>query len=211
MLPHIVTVLGPDRVGKSTLIDRIQQCAIASGKFNFVEKLHFSGPKPYHNDPIQQYIHPFNECLKRIEQSKNDIFDNLILCDRGFSEVCFYENFRRNIDISDEWAMSAESYFEKNCIDIEVFLIMRDWNWCKPHHEQEILQEYSNGGISLWHMNNLLEVRKKEHYAYYDYMNNYLLNKSLLKNKVRFISASDLDNIPAFIDRTRIPHIGLKA
>lgn len=205
MLPYIITVLGPDRVGKSTLVNNLKSTAIASNKFESVDCLHFSGPKPYHNDPIQQYLIPFNSYLKKTIDT-NSVSDNLLLCDRGFSEVCFYDSFRRNIDINDEWAMSAESYFYENCKDIEVFLISRDWDWCLPHHEKEILEQHKHEWISLWHMNNLLSVRKKEHKAYYDYMLNYLFNKSLLKNKVKIIDNTDYVNL-----KSSIPNISLKS
>jgi len=89
MKPKIFVILGADRVGKSTFIENSYEFLIGS---TTAAKLHFSGPQPHHNNPIDQYIEPLNAIgLDKVRY---------ILCDRGFSEVCFYEKFRRNIIIS---------------------------------------------------------------------------------------------------------------
>ena len=173
MKPRIFAVLGADRVGKSTFIDTTYNTI---SDFNpKVAKLHFSGPKPEHNTPIDQYIFPLNELMR--ENSPE-----YILCDRGFSEVCFYEKFRRNIVISDEWAVAAESYFKAVSSDIQILMIQRHWNWSHPKHIQEINELYPNA--SNYFKRNQLLVREKEHIEYYSYMINYLENISTLPYQI---------------------------
>ena len=66
MLPRIIAVLGPDRVGKSTLVENSYNVI---NEFANVEKLHFSGPQPHHNSPIEQYIEPQNKVTTRTLQN----------------------------------------------------------------------------------------------------------------------------------------------
>lgn len=173
MKPTIFAVLGADRVGKSTFID-----ASYNTIFDFnpkISKLHFSGPKPEHNTPIDQYIFPLNDLLRNEKPE-------YILCDRGFSEVCFYEKFRRNIVISDEWAVAAESYFKAVSSEIHILMIQRPWEWSKPKHIQELNELYPTA--SNYFKRNQLLVREKEHAEYYNYMLRYLENISTLPYQI---------------------------
>jgi hypothetical protein len=172
MLPRIIAVLGPDRVGKSTFVDNSYNTI---DKFSSVAKLHFSGPKPHHNDPITQYIEPLNEII-------SSGAPEYILCDRGFSEVCFYEKFRRNIVISEEWAVAAESYFASSSKTIDVLMIERSWNWARNNHIDEIDQLHPDAS-SYWKRNQLL-VREEEHKQYYNYMREYLEKITTLSYQV---------------------------
>jgi hypothetical protein len=170
--PVIVVVLGADRVGKSTLVEKTKE---EFQKQNIdATTLHFSGPRPHHDSPIQQYIEPLDLTL--------DSMPEVILCDRGFSEVCFYDKFRRHVDISEEWAQAAESYFSSKASKVHVFMVKREWEWSKPHHIVEIKQEQPDA--SLYYIRNQLAMREAEHYAYYEYMENYLKNYSLLGHTV---------------------------
>lgn len=166
--PTTAVILGADRVGKSTLISY----ALERFKRRDVDAmtLHFSGPKPHHSSPIEQYIEPFDIAL--------DSMPEFILCDRGFSEVCFYDRFRRHVDISHEWAQAAESYFLCKSKAVHVFLLKRSWEWSKPHHIKEIVEQQPDA--TAWWIKNQLEMREAEHYAYYEYMQEYLDNLSLL-------------------------------
>lgn len=172
MLPKIIAVLGPDRVGKSTFVNTSE---FVIAEFANVEKLHFSGPQPHHNTPIDQYIEPLDKII-----SKNSA--EFILCDRGFSEVCFYEKFRRNITISDEWAVAAESYFCSVSETINILLIERTWDWALENHIKEIEELFPNA--TNYYKRNQLLVREEEHKQYYAYMKNYLENVSTLPHRV---------------------------
>ena len=172
MLPRIIAVLGPDRVGKSTLVENSYNVI---NEFANVEKLHFSGPQPHHNSPIEQYIEPLNKVTTRDTAE-------YILCDRGFSEVCFYEKFRRNIIISPEWAVAAESYFFAVSKSIDILVVERSWEWAKENHIKEINKLFPDA--TPYYKRNQLLVREEEHKQYYAYMKNYLENISTLPYQI---------------------------
>ena len=178
--PKTIVLLGADRVGKSTIIENTRLELVSRDVC--VRTLHFSGPKPHHHTPIQQYLEPFQSAL--------DENAEVVLCDRGFSEVCFYEKFRRNLEISEEWANSAESFFASHSFDIRVYLVERPWEWTIPLHILEISTLYPD--CSDYFMDMQLKVREKEHREYYSYMKDYLSNRSLLRN-IQFISPSTKD------------------
>lgn len=167
-LPKTIVVLGADRVGKSTIIENTYKDLVA--KDICIRKLHFSGPQPHHHSPIQQYLDPFQSALAEKAQ--------VVLCDRGFSEVCFYGKFRRHIEISEEWANSAESFFSAYSSDLKVFIVEREWDWSLPFHISEINDLYPN--CSNYFLDMQLKIREKEHKEYYEYMEDYLSNRSLL-------------------------------
>lgn len=175
MYPRTIVVLGADRVGKSTIVENTRNDLVARDVC--VRALHFSGPQPHHHTPIQQYIDPFQSALEEKAQ--------VVICDRGFSEVCFYEKFRRNLEISEEWANSAESYFSAYSETIKVFLVERTWEWSLPHHIVELGLLYPN--CSDYYLEMQLKARQKEHEEYYAYMKDYLYNRSLL-SKFEIIS-----------------------
>lgn len=170
--PLTIVLLGADRVGKSTIATNTINKLEAQGID--VIPLHFSGPKPYHSSPIEQYIVPFDLALEN--------YPEVIVCDRGFAEVAFYDKFRRHTNISHEWAQSAESYFLDKSTYVKVFIVKRDWEWSKPHHISEIYAE--NPDSTSWWVRNQLEMRRAEHEAYYNYMFEYLENYSLLPYEV---------------------------
>jgi hypothetical protein len=170
--PITVVLLGADRVGKSTIVTNTIKKLEKDG-FG-AKALHFSGPQPHHSSPIQQYIEPFDSVLETMPE--------FVLCDRGFSEVCFYDKFRRHISISHEWAQAAESYFLERSSNVKVFLLEREWEWSQPHHLIEVREEYPNA--TAWWIKNKMKAREAEHYAYYDYMHNYLNHYSLLPHTV---------------------------
>lgn len=170
MYPRTIVVLGADRVGKSTIVKNTQEELVSRDVC--VRTLHFSGPQPHHHTPIQQYLDPFQSALEEKAQ--------VVICDRGFSEVCFYEKFRRHIEISEEWANSAESYFSAYSETIKVFLVERTWEWSLPFHIIELNTLYP--GCSDYYLEMQLKAREKEHEEYYSYMKDYLRNRSLLSH-----------------------------
>jgi hypothetical protein len=179
--PITIVLLGADRVGKSTIIhntkERLQQQNLDAAI------LHFSGAKPFHSNPIEQYILPFD--------ANRETMADYILCDRGFSEVCFYDDFRRRITISHEWAQAAESYFLENSFQVKVFLLEREWEWSQPHHLAEVQNEEPNA--TAWWIKSQMKAREAEHHAYYDYMHAYLNHYSLLPHTVLRDTPIDFD------------------
>jgi hypothetical protein len=183
----IIVVLGADRVGKSTIVNNtIEQ--FKNANIDAIS-LHFAGPQPHHDSPIQQYTESLDRAL--------DTMPEVIICDRGFSEVCFYDKFRRHVDISEEWAFAAESYFASRTSNLYVFLIKRSWEWSKPHHIIEIQEQYPNA--TQYFIRNQLLMREAEHYAYYEYMEDYLKNRSLLPHKTLDLGYREPPNLSLLI------------
>jgi hypothetical protein len=187
--PVIAVILGADRVGKSTLINKLKTQLENSHALD-ISSLHFSGPQPHHHTPIQQYTDPLDALLQ-------DWTPQVILCDRGFSEVCFYDKFRRNIDTTEEWALASESYFASRACRIKVFLLKKEWETCKPFHLAEIKEQ--NPDSSLYYQNCALRSREVEHYSYYKYMDKYLKEVSLIPSVTAFNSDTASQSIYEFI------------
>lgn len=165
--PKCIAIMGPDRVGKSTLIQNLKEHLEKNEKK--VEVLHFSGPKPYHNSPIDQYTQPLENALFQSP--------DFVICDRFGAEVCFYENIRRNVNISEEWAKTCESYFMSRT-DLDVYIVKRDWVWSLPHHKEEILYLYPES--TKWFMDMKLQERHYEHISYYAYMESFMEKGSII-------------------------------
>lgn len=159
-------IVGADRVGKSTTI-RTLTGLFSNKKYSIA---HFSGPKPHHNSPIDQYT-------EVIDKAEGDI----LICDRFGSEVCFYEKFRRNYSISEEWAHAAESYATSLCEKFKILYISNTWENIVSRHEEEINKEYPNA--TLYYKKLQLEGRKVEHEAYQEYMDSYLTSRTLIDQK----------------------------
>lgn len=165
--PKCIAIMGPDRVGKSTLIENLKNHLEGDGKK--VEVLHFSGPKSHHNSPIDQYTQPLENALFRDP--------DYVICDRFGAEVCFYEDVRRHVTISEEWAKTCESYFMSRT-DLDVYMVKRDWVWSLPHHKEEILYFYPES--TSWFMDMKLKERHYEHISYYAYIESYMEKGSII-------------------------------
>jgi hypothetical protein len=170
--PIIITILGADRVGKSTLAATTANNFKSRRGLDCIQ-LHFSGPQPHHNSPIEQYTILLENALEDHPE--------VIICDRGFAEVTFYDKFRRHVDISEEWTHSAESYFASKASELHTFLLIRPWDWARPHHIEEIKLLHPNA--TVYFIRNQLLMREAEHYAYYEYMEEYLDKRSLLPHR----------------------------
>lgn len=158
MSKTLFLLLGADRVGKTTAIKHIKEI------LKDCDTYHFSGPSPEHNSPIDQYTIPLSKSF--INNHK------YILCDRGGCEVCFYEKYRRGIDIDISWAHSFESWCLSNFSDVYIILVKKDWGpLMRRRHLDEIEETWEN--CSAWFKKAQLMAREKEHQAYYEYMDKY--------------------------------------
>lgn len=172
-------VLGPDRVGKSTLVKKID--ISLQGRGASTACLHFSGPKPWHKTPIDQYILPIESVPPTTDW---------IICDRGGCEVCFYEKFRRGVSIDISWALKFEDYVSSHFKTYKTLLLKRDWEWSEPKHLEEILLLNPNCSDSF--IRQELSQRFKEHHSYYKYMSRYFKNHS--KHSARVLKTNDLED-----------------
>lgn len=150
-------ILGADRVGKSTLVGHLQK--ELNGQI-----FHFSGPQPEHNSPIDQYIIPLSQSLSSPHEN--------IICDRGGCEVCFYEAYRRGIEIDISWVHSFESWCLSNFSNVFVIVVRKDWDRLMiRRHLNELSELYPNA--TSWYKMSQLTARENEHNDYYEYMYDY--------------------------------------
>lgn len=179
-------LLGADRVGKSTAIDQLQKHFYVHQKYYgdpVIKKFHFSGPEAWHDSPIDQYTLPLLANLNQY-QDKPCVF----LCDRGGPEVCFYEKFRRHVDIPRHYLTQFEDFLLDNFLHIHVYLIYAPWWEVEGRHVEEIEQQHPE--CSDYFRSMQLEGRKNEHEAYYDYMFKELSN-SQCALKIEYVSNSN--------------------
>lgn len=192
---QIFFVLGADRVGKSTFVDNLLSCLINENKY--FRKYHFSGPQPQHNSPIDQYILPLESGFETGEEFH--------ICDRGGSEVCFYEKYRRGVDIDVSWAQSFESWCLSKYDKVYTILLQREWDDAiKQRHLNEIHMIYEDS--TAWFAEQQLLNRKAEHISYYEYMNNYFDNGLTLLNSSSIFKMKEnsLQDVKQFLRELRV-------
>lgn len=166
MKKSIYMLLGADRVGKSTTVLSLKKHFYTHNKYYsepIIKDFHFSGPEPYHNSPIDQYLIPI---VANLDHYRNE--NCIFICDRGGSEVCFYENYRRGVDIPSKHARRFEQFLLDNFSEIKTYLIYVPWEDIIERHEKEILDHYPQS--TTYYKNLLLSQRENEHKAYYEYM-----------------------------------------
>ena len=167
-----VIVLGADRVGKTTLIDKSSKLLSDIGKNPY--KLHFSGVKSHHNSPIDQFLEPFSLA------SFHDV--DMLFCDRFSPDTLFCEPYRYQTGYHpDEYSHVVESFYMNKSEDLRVILLCPPWDSVlKARHEVEL--RLDNPRASEWWVNKMLVNREQEHIAYYEFIYDYLQNRSLFKS-----------------------------
>ena len=148
-------ILGADRVGKGTIV--ANTLANTSGN---VKVQHFSAP-PDRDYPWEQYYDFLNESFEGFKYA---------LCDRGFPETYFYENFRNDmvLDIIDVNLLVEE--FKSRFNKFNITIVKRDWQLILPHHISEI-----QAGIADFDSNESLNLDQRyvEYCAYYRVMEHF--------------------------------------
>jgi len=152
MRSKIFCIIGPDRVGKSTLIEQMQ--ALTEVEYS-TKTMHFTGPQRGHLTPIDQYLDP----LRAIYPSQIPEF---LIWDRGPQEVLFYEQYRRAAFIPGYYCHVMEDVMQK-IAQTFIVLVEQSWDVVKPRHESELAQEGHGEPYTL-------EERRREHEDYYDFM-----------------------------------------
>jgi hypothetical protein len=152
MQSKIFCVIGPDRVGKSTLINEmVHNLETEYG----VANLHFSGPLRGDLTPIDQYLVPLQSYYP---YNNVDFF----ILDRGPQEVLFYEKSRRAANIPGYYYHVMEDVMLKLGQPF-VVLVEQSWDAVKPRHEEELAGPNPGEPFTL-------EERRREHESYYDFM-----------------------------------------
>lgn len=183
-----IIVLGPDRVGKSTLIESTKKSLVKGGYE--VSCLHFREVQPHHHSPIDQYYDAFGGNFNR-ENGYSDYF----LIDRFVPDTLFYETHRANFpSIDPSLARTVESMLIDGCGGIENIQVM---HVCTPwsseisdRHRTEILEKYPNC-TEYWVRINL-EKAEAEHQNYNSFIQEYFTNGDSLIPKHKYLCCYQL-------------------
>ena len=150
-----IMVLGFDRVGKTSLINRSIELL---GNPDSILVKHWTAPKN-RKDPFKQY----NDFL---EQDFSD-FD-YVICDRGFPETYFYEHYRmKNDSVMYIPVIQLIERFRKKFIDFHIVIIKQDWGVLIPRHLEELENGINN---TVSGESETLDGRLTEYCAYYRFM-----------------------------------------
>lgn len=147
--------LGPDRVGKTTTVNKTAESMVNEKP----KILHFSGPEEWHTSLFDQYEEIFSQKSK------------VVICDRGIYEAAFYESFRRNLrydlrNFIQEVNRLEKILRQKYRSGINIYMIREHWANVESRHITELKLQGYEGDKFYAH----LDMRYREHEAYYAYM-----------------------------------------
>lgn len=167
-----IVFLGPDRVGKTTLIRNT--LSYLKGLDFEVNSCHFGKILPEHHSPVDQ----FRRELGGIEHPGPDF----LLLDRFVSDTMFYEEIRKQMPrISSDCYQEPESILLDVSTRVDVVIVQSGWNQQMINRHITELRTLNPRATTYW-INGQLELRREEHKKYYDHTNKFFQEKSLLNN-----------------------------
>ena len=169
MTKKIITFSGPDRVGKTTLINKIASF-LREEKKNY-KVAHFSAPDHSWADPMED--------IYQVIHDSSDKYDILLL-DRSWICRVIYGVIRDGGYDLIPSATKIEYMLHRCFIDVIHVGVIRPWHFSAPHHITEIENLYivSSEAYKLVQ----LEKARKEHHIYYEILRDYFDNYSLFPN-----------------------------
>lgn len=181
-----IIFLGPDRVGKTSLIDVtagfLQQSAGVQ-----VQVEHFSGIKPHHHSPVEQ----FREKLEKIQSPG----PHYLFLDRFVSDTLFYEEIRRQMPYIDPaCSQEIESLLIEMSSSIDVVILNQVWNQELIDRHVAELKQIDHRASTYW-INAQLELRLNEHKEYYKHTDEFFKNHSLISGNVHYVNPNPGDNL----------------
>ena len=164
----LIIVSGPDRVGKSTLIESMVQELGTSDTF-----VTHHGPPPDYNENI---FDMYRETICDWKESGKEfaIFDRAYPCSYILEQHRRHNagHFEDIIDLEIETAAAVDSV-----VHIGVF---RPWHWSAPLHLEEIRAE--TPGAALWYIRDQYISRMQEHEIYTQQLLNFYENITMFPN-----------------------------
>ncbi|MBM4058571.1 MAG: hypothetical protein FJ275_10120 [Planctomycetes bacterium] len=164
----LIIVSGPDRVGKSTLINAMAEELGAADTY-----VAHHGPPPTANENIFDVYRDTIQDWKW-SQKPYAIFDRAYPC-----SYILEQHRRRNaghfedvIDFEIELADAVDSV-----VHLGVF---RPWHWSAPLHVEEVRDE--NPGAALWYVRDEYIARMQEHQIYTEQLLNFYDNITMFPN-----------------------------
>ncbi len=181
---HTIIFLGPDRVGKTSLLNKTASNLKNAGYL--VHALHFSGIRPEHNSPVEQ----FREKLTDIPLPASDY----LLIDRFVSDTLFYEERRGQMPaINPICSQEPESILIDLSERVDVVILGRGWDQTMiDRHITEL--RANNPRASTYWINAQLELRMNEHNGYYGHTEEFFKSQSLIPRSCVFsLPKPDID------------------
>jgi len=162
-----IIFLGPDRVGKTTLLSNTKKYLESKQKLHSC--LHFKEINPKHHSPMDQ----FRDALTNIDP---DI--DYLLIDRFVSDTLFYEPRRGQMPpIDPSCTLEIESLLFDISSSCNFIVIKEEWEGVYDRHVKELIDKYP--GSSHYWRESQLSIRKKEHEDYYGYTYEYFQKRDL--------------------------------
>lgn len=164
----LIIVSGPDRVGKSTLIEAMSK---ELGNSNTFTAHH--GPPPTDNENIFD-VYRDTICNWKRSGKKYAIFDRAYPC----SYILEQHRERNAGHFEDMIDLELEiAEIESLVVHMGVF---RPWHWAAPHHIKEVRAE--NPGAALWYIRDKYISRMQEHEIYTQQLLNFYENLTMFPN-----------------------------
>ncbi|MDX1371289.1 MAG: hypothetical protein R3321_02400 [Nitrososphaeraceae archaeon] len=181
MEKKLIIVSGGDRVGKSTLIKKLEKNLRYTRFKERMASRHFSAPQPTSPHIFQMYYTPLDLFLTSNR--------SLEIWDRSY--VCGYilERLRRNTHSHHSEVLALEFYLMEKGIDVLHVGIMPQWSVIAKRHYEEIKK--LNYEACSWYQIDQLEVRRKEHNGYNKLLKEFYGDVTAFPNLVTFNNSSD--------------------
>ena len=149
----LIIVSGPDRVGKSTLIERMESELGIDSVFS----VHHSAPPKSQDNIFDFYKEDISSWIDSGKQYA--IFDRAWPC-----SFILEQHRRRNVGHLED-LIDLELWIKNVVPDQVVHLAqLRPWHWSAPLHVQEVLEEC--GDVGPWYVRDQYVSRMQEHRVY---------------------------------------------
>lgn len=149
----VIVFSGHDRVGKSTVIKRLEQMSLSS----YIK--HHSAPPDN-----SQYI--MEQMWNTVSQFSSEAsYEEILLIDRGWACTHIYQIMRDNsFGLIKEILELEANILTKLDIEVIHVLVKSPWNWASRNH----LEELTGMKDANWLEIDKLETRRREHKQYYE-------------------------------------------
>jgi hypothetical protein len=161
MTKRLIIFSGADRVGKSTLIDKLYRAYQGEAMVK-----HHNAPSRYSSEPYEYYKKDLAEFVVARE--------NVCIWDRGWPCSYILEQHREGTHDHLPEIVDLELYVMTFGIKVLHVAIEKSWSWSAPHHLEELKLENANS--SDWWVRNKYINRMREHEKYYKELHYFLNN-----------------------------------
>ena len=180
MTKRLIIFSGADRVGKSTLIDKLYRAYQGQAMVK-----HHNAPSRYSEEPYEYYKKDLAEFMMAREE--------VCIWDRGWPCSYILEQHREGTHDHLPEIVDLELYVMTFGIKVLHVAVQKNWSWSAPHHLEELKSE--NANVSDWWLRNKYINRMREHEKYYKELDYFLNNVTAFPHVVhpQNLSSSHLE------------------